>query len=237
MNAEQINEMDEQIPVLEFRYVTVEAGADYDAACEKLNFTLRPGELMLVFHPPEIGRAALPDAAQGICRITRGDILFQGEAMKRISGRAGARMRGHTGRTFHEGGWVSNLNVDENILLRLRHHSLRTRKKLLEEVTALAARMGLPALPRRRPVDVDAATLQVAQWVRALAGQPRLIVLDRPETKAPPDRVAQLQAEVNAIREGGAAALWITDQPATWECDTMRVDQRYRYEGMSLRAC
>lgn len=237
MNAEPINQMDALMPVLEFRYVTVHAGDEYDAACEKLNFTLRPGELMLVLHPPEVGRAALPDAAQGMCKITRGDILFAGEPMKRISARAGARMRGHTGRTFHEGGWVSNLNVDENILLRLRHHSLRSRRKLREETNALADRLGLTELPRRRPIDVDAATLQVAQWVRALAGQPKLVVLDRPGTNAPPDRLERLREEIRAVRERGAAALWITDQPAIWEREGIWVDQRYRYEGLSLRAC
>jgi phospholipid/cholesterol/gamma-HCH transport system ATP-binding protein len=201
--------------VLEFRGVEFAGSAVEAAAWHGLSFTLCCGACALVDVPPGVESAVLADTAQGLVRPRRGAVLFRGQDWAVLGPRTACGIRGRTGRVFASSGWVSNLDVDENILLRLTHHARRRERDLWREMQELADRLGVAPIPPGRPARVPAARLRELQWVRAFLGEPELLVLERPMAGVPSARMDALADEVDRAIGRGGAVLWITGADET----------------------
>ena len=120
-----------------------------------------------------------------------------------------ATQRGKIGRLFEDEGWINDLDVEENIMLAQRHHTLRSERDILEEALKLARVFGLPGLPRGRPGKMRRWDLRKAACIRAFLGQPSFIILEQPVHGVYADLMAPLlNAAQSARRRGAACALW-----------------------------
>ena len=109
--------------ILEFKGVIVSDYRDSGREIEDVSFRVDPGELVLIEGWP--ARFPLADPAEGLVEPKTGQVFFGGNDWTDLSPTAAAAARGRIGRFFPQSGWVSNLNVDENITLSVRHHSHR----------------------------------------------------------------------------------------------------------------
>lgn len=196
--------------VLEFRDVHVEARHPYDVGLAGANFSLAPGELLLVEVEKGQGRNPLADAAAGLAEPERGEVLFRGISWAGMSAGESAEKRGTVGRVFEPGGWVSNLNIDENVTLSQRHHTLRPLEEIAAEADRRARGFGLPGLSAIRPAAAKRPERRAAEWVRAFLGEPALIILEHPMNDAYTSLLPALGEAVEAARKRGAAVLWLT---------------------------
>jgi ABC-type lipoprotein export system ATPase subunit len=179
-----------------------------------ISFRLRPGELGLV--ACEGALPPLADACEGLCDPDEGQIRFRDAEWRALSPDKAAAARARIGRVFAGPAWVSNLDLDENVTIRVRHHGLLRPREALERANELARRFGLDGLPTRRLAGLDAATLARAQWVRALLGAPDLLLLERPEQGVDEPSRVLLAGAVRERCDAGGAALWITADPRVW---------------------
>ena len=116
---------------------------------------------------------------------------------------------------FEEPGWISELDMDENITLSQQHHHPdRSLASIRDAAAELARRFSLPGLPLGKPSGMRAPDLRRAACVRAFLGEPELLILERPTTGIHPEIMPALIASVRAARARGAAVLWTTDNPA-----------------------
>jgi len=196
-------------PVLQFDNVDMAPSTDYGPGLAGLSFVLGAGELAFVRTSRQGRFPPLADLAEGLLPPDRGRVVFAGEDWTKLTPDQAAARRGQIGRVFHGPAWVNNLDVDENVTLRMRQHSGRKAADVQSAATEIGRRFGLPELPHGRPAWVSHEDLIRAQWVRALLGAPRLLILEDSEHEAPEQTLAAWRAAVaEAIREG-AAALWI----------------------------
>jgi ABC-type ATPase involved in cell division len=198
-------------PLLTFQHVTLEAGAPYDAGLRDVSLALAPGELALVRLPYGTTVTPLADLACGVIDPEQGEVAFQGESWNGQGADREATRRGLIGRVFERAGWLSNLDVDENITLARRYHERWEPAEALRQAQDLALRLGMSGVPAGRPALVPRGELLRAQWVRALLGEPVLLLLERPVRDLPPAWVAPLVTEVQRRRAAGVAVLWLTD--------------------------
>ena len=165
--------------ILNFNEVTVESGAQYETGLWNGSFALNRGELLLVRIERENERLPLADAAEGLAPLTEGSVRFLGEDWQRMSADHAAAQRGKIGRLFEDEGWISDLDVDENIILAQCHHTSRTENDIVDEALKLAHFFGLPGLPRGRPASMRRWDLRKAACIRAFLGQPSFIILEQ----------------------------------------------------------
>ncbi len=217
-------------PILEFAGVTLADESGYDSGLEDVALILRAGELAVV-HASPARRLPLADAAQGLVAAARGAVRFLGRAWPDRSPDEAAADRARIGRTFHDSGWFGNLDVDENITLKARHHSARSRSDIEAEAARLASRFGFDELPRARPAWVEPETLARAQWIRALLGTPVLLLLEFPDRAVDAAHVAMLKEAVRRRVDQGAAALWITADSHAANDGTLKANTVGRIEG------
>jgi len=197
-------------PILSFEQVTVEMTPPYEMGVRQVDLALAAGELVVVFVGEGFNMPPLADAAEGLCLPDTGTVAFMGKDWRRMGAHEAAEAGGRSGRVFVGRGWVSKLDMEENVTLPQRHHTRRPEAEILAEADALARQFGLPEVPRARPALLKRADLRRAEWVRAFLGEPALIVLEHPMRDVYVECLGSLVAAQRAARDRGAAVLWIS---------------------------
>ncbi len=222
-------------PILKFNEVTVESSPCYETGLWNSSFDLNPGELLLVRIEREDERLPLADAAEGLVTPRQGSVTFLGEDWSGMRADHAAAQRGTIGRLFEDEGWISDLDVDQNIMLSQRHHSARTEEDILEEALQLARVFGLPGLPRGRPGNMRRWDLRKAACVRAFLGRPLFIILEQPVRGVYADLMVPLLHAANSARKRGAAILWTITDPKIWNHSGIHATTRARMFGSELQ--
>lgn len=197
-------------PILEFADVTVTALTQEHAGLSHANAWFGPGTLSLIRLEPGNELLPLADLATGLLDPEEGRVLFLGAAWSAMPPEQGLQRRAQIGRVFDGHGWISNLNVNENVALAQRHHTRRPDAEIMAQAEALASSFGLRELPKIRPSLVAPRDLRRAEWVRAFLGQPRLLLLERPMQGVPAEYLPHLLDAVQAACARKAAVLWLT---------------------------
>ncbi|MFA5043134.1 MAG: hypothetical protein WC381_09155 [Kiritimatiellia bacterium] len=227
--------MNPNAPILEFADVTIAAAAREHAGLSHAGMRLLPGALSLVQLEPGHEQSPLADLAAGLLDPEEGRVLFQGEAWSAMSPAQVLQRRAQIGRVFDGHGWVSNLNVNENVTLAQRHHTRRPDTEILAEAEALARAFGLDELPKIRPALVAPRDLRRAEWIRGFLGCPLLILLERPMQDVPLEHLPRLLGAVQEACARKAAVLWLTDKDQVWQNPNLRGAMRCAMRGQTLR--
>lgn len=218
--------------ILEMSDVTIPAEPGMHGGMREISLRLSAGEQAIVALEHGNEQIPLADAAQGLVEPIRGLALFMGEQWAGMPPDRQNGMRGRIGRVFDRHGFVSNLNVVQNVLLSQLHHTRHPQRELLAEAETLARSFGLAELPKARPAWVPRRDLRRAEWVRALLGNPALLLLEQPESGVPLEYFPSLTAAVRDALRRGAAALWITANPQAYT--DLRDAGRYVMKGEHL---
>jgi len=220
--------------ILSFSNVTIEAGQDYDSAVWDVTFSLAPGELVLVRLDVTHSNLPLADASQGLADPVEGTVQFIGENWAGMTPSRAAQLRGRIGRVFDERGWISNLDIEENLFLSQEYHTQRSERDIATEAAALSRQFGLPGIPRGRPAKIRPMDLARAACVRAFLGQPELLILESPTSSAAPGLFPAL---INATREArgrGAGILWTTSELSVWNDPGVRPTRKCVMSGSQM---
>ena len=221
--------------VLEFQQVAVEGGHLYDSAIWQMSFRLRRALSWRSY----IWRKAIcafrwRTRRKGWSSQCRAAFAFLGESWSTVAHDAKLAARAKIGRVFDEPGWISELDMDENITLSQRHHTRRTESAIRDEASELARLFSLPGLPQGRPSSMRAPDLRRAACVRALLGEPELLILERPTAGVYPAIMPALMAGVRSARSRGAAVLWTTDNWDVWNDPGIKPTIRCKMTGSQM---
>jgi len=174
------------------------------AAIQEASLDVRAGSITALIGPNGAGKTTLFAIIAGFIAADAGAIRFCGEAIGGLPPATLAR-RGLV-RTFQIVQPFAGLSVRENIAIgcQLRH---RRRAIALERAGEVAARVGMTHL-----IDQPANALTIAarkrlELARALATEPRLLLLDEVMAGLNPAEVAELIKLIRAIRGGGVTLL------------------------------
>jgi branched-chain amino acid transport system ATP-binding protein len=173
--------------LLEVRGLSLEFGGI--RALAEVELSLVEGETLAVIGPNGSGKTSLFNCLTGIYRPSRGSIVFAGESLLGLSPDAIAR-RG-IARTFQNLRLFHSLSVLDNLLvgrhlhfrrrfvdavLRRRGEEIRHRRACEELIDFF----NLQPYRRSRVADCPYGVQKRVELARALATQPRLLLLDEP---------------------------------------------------------
>ena len=223
--------MSDSAPILEFRRARLLPQGHEQIAMRDVNFSLAPGALAFVQVAAGSEHLPLADAAGGVIAPAEGEVRFMGSDWAGLGQDRLLAMRGRIGRVFDGWGFISNLNVDQNLVLGQRHHTLRPESEIRAEAEELGRAFGFDALPGRRPHLVPARDLKRAEWVRAFMGGPALLLLEHPLAGVPREFGPRLARAVSDARRRGAAAVWIDFDPPSVPLSDLAPSVRFRMLG------
>ena len=179
-------------------------------AVSELDFSLRPGQILGLIGPNGSGKSTALKLVMGIEHPTKGSVLLDGVETAGLPAHRIARMG--VGLVFQHSRPLERQTVHENIMLGLLPDSLfklRISKEIRERARDIAAQVGLDAVLERRPSTLPFADLRRLELAKAIARDPRIILIDEPFdglTMAEAAAKGGVAAKAEPAAEAGAVA-------------------------------
>jgi sulfate transport system ATP-binding protein len=146
------------------------------AALHAVDLTVSAGEFVALLGPSGSGKTTLLRILAGLDVADGGSISIDGQDMTHVP----ARLR-RIGFVFQHYALFRHMTIFENVAFGLR---IRRRPppeaEIAQRVNGLLARVQIADLARRRPDQISGGQRQRAALARALAIEPRLLLLDEP---------------------------------------------------------
>jgi branched-chain amino acid transport system ATP-binding protein len=175
-------------------------------AVSDFSFEVRAGEILGLIGPNGAGKTTVFNLIAGFIRPSSGRILLEG---KDIAGKKPyAVTRLGVARTFQIVKPFKKLTVLENVTLAgfLRFPA---RKKSEAEARRVLERVGLAAKEQALANDLTLSQQKRLEIARALATQPRILLLDEPMGGLNPTEIEQASGLVKQISEEGITIIWV----------------------------
>jgi branched-chain amino acid transport system ATP-binding protein len=175
-------------------------------ALREVSLELGPGEVVGLIGPNGAGKSTLVNVLSGFDRPSAGRVLLEERDVTGWS----AHRRGRHGlaRTFQHSHAFRGLSVRENVEVSALGvgASGRAATRRADELLQLLDLAGYAHRPASDLAHGDERRLGVA---RALATQPRFVLMDEPAAGLPEAEVPRFAAAVSAVRDRGAGVLLV----------------------------
>ncbi len=190
-------------------------------ALQEVTFAVHEGQIKALIGPNGAGKTTLFNLASGSYRPTRGRVFFAGVD---VTGRAPHRIcRMGLGRTFQHSLVFDDMTVLENVAvgrysrtkagvisagLSLPLHRREERETLKAAEEALH-RVGLQERAGEAADNLPMGERHLLEIARALASEPRLLLLDEPAAGLNDEETERLAETVRKIRDEGMTVLLV----------------------------
>lgn len=200
-------------PLLETQKLTIRFGGL--AAVNGVDFTIDHGEAVGLIGPNGSGKTTFFNLLTGIYKPTAGAIRYRGE---NLVGQPTFKIaKQGVARTFQNNRLFLNLTVLDNVLIGMHPHQDSTwfdavfRRSYVEREVEQGVEKGLELLGQfsqdlakncyQRAGDLPQADRRKLEICRALASNPKLLLLDEPSAGMTPAETEELMEDIRKVRQ------------------------------------
>lgn len=177
---------------------------------EGLSLLVRPGESVALIGPRQALLTAIVRAVGGLDPVPHGRIRVAGVDVGRATRGELHRLRRHVGYVSVGGGLFANLTLAANIELPLLYHGASAEvARARAEALLQTARLGHLAHARAAALSIEQQ--KVAAYVRALARDPQIVLVEDPAAHLHPEGRTVVEALHAGLRARGATVLVADD--------------------------
>jgi branched-chain amino acid transport system ATP-binding protein len=199
------------MPLLQVENIGVRFGGI--VALDGVSFDVPAGMIVGLIGPNGAGKTTLFNCVSRLYACDRGDIVFEGRSLLALPRHRVAALG--IGRTFQNLALFQTMTVLENVMVG---HHCRTRGGFLanalrlplaqredrsteDKARSLIQMLGLGALASRRVAELPFGTRKRVELARALACEPRLLLLDEPASGLNHEEVGELAGMIRELRD------------------------------------
>ena len=175
-------------------------------AVSDASLNVQEGRIVALIGPNGAGKTTLFALMAGFLKPNAGTVTFRGT---RIDGMAPHQIcRLGLTRTFQSVQPFAGLTVRENIACGAHLHHAK-RRDALDRAAEIAAQVGMERMLDQPAQDLTVAGRKRLELARALATEPKLLLLDEVMAGLIPSEVAEIIPTIRKIRDGGVTILLI----------------------------
>lgn len=190
-------------------------------ALSGVSLEVREGQIVSIIGANGAGKTTLFSIITGIFPPDAGEVWFRGE---RIDGlRPDEVCRRGIGRTFQNIRLFQGMSVEENIMVGMHartraglaqqllspRQELRERQAMRRRARELAEFFGIEEYLQRDPLTLSYGDQRRVEMARAMASEPRLLLLDEPTAGMSETESDQVRQLIQRLRENGTTILLI----------------------------
>ncbi len=192
-------------PMLELRKVSRYFGGM--RVIEGLDLEVAEGEILGVLGPNGAGKSTLFNLVAGVLSPTAGAIVYQGRDITRA--KPWDRCRMGIGRSYQIPKPFSHMSVFENVLVGVVHGGGRPIHRARSEACGILDFVGLGHLAATPAGRLSLLDLKRLEFAKALAQQPRLLLLDEIAGGLVESECDDLLMLVAEIHRKGTTIIWV----------------------------
>jgi branched-chain amino acid transport system ATP-binding protein len=186
-----------------------------------VSFSVETGEILAIIGPNGAGKTTIFNLISGVLSPTGGTMHLQGRKLNGLKPHAITRMG--MARTFQSVQLFGNMTTVENVMVG-RHsktkcgmlsaafqlpHARREERAIRDRAMAELARVGLEAKANDNALSLPFGQQRLLEIARALATEPRLLLLDEPGAGLNRPEKEELDRLIRSIRDGGMTVLLV----------------------------
>jgi branched-chain amino acid transport system permease protein len=189
-------------------------------AVHNLSFSVRAGEVYAIIGPNGAGKTTAFNLISGVLRPTRGVVRFRGAAVTHLAPYRIAALG--VGRTFQTPKVFGDLTVLENVMVGLPRPRAgaeffwamlglgrREDVRIQSEAAGYLQLVGILDRANERAATLPFGALRLLEIARALAGGPRLLLLDEPASGLTSAERAALVRLIRRVCEAGVTVMLV----------------------------
>ncbi|OXM61398.1 ABC transporter ATP-binding protein [Amycolatopsis vastitatis] len=206
-------------PLLEFDNITMRFGGV--TALREVNVSINEGEIFALIGPNGAGKTTVFNVVTGVYQPTEGEVRFGGDRIDGLK-RFQVTKRG-IARTFQNIRLFHNMSAIENVMVGAdAHHKTgaigavlglpwhrQEEKRGRERARELLDFVGIGKVEHETAKNLSYGDQRRLEIARALATDPKLLLLDEPAAGMNPAEKNALQALIRKIRDDGRTVLLI----------------------------
>jgi ABC-type polar amino acid transport system ATPase subunit len=177
-----------------------------------INIQVDRGEVVVVIGPSGSGKSTMLRCMNLLERPTSGQVLFQGDDVSALKGRAVPLFRHEVGMVFQRFNLFPLKTVLENVTaapIKLRH---MPRLAAREEGLELLRKVGLESKAHAYPSTLSGGQQQRVAIARALAMHPEVLLFDEPTSALDPELVGDVLEVMKALAKEGMTMVVVTHE-------------------------
>ena len=207
----------DSIPMLEVRELTRRFGGL--TAVDRVSTRIDAGELVGLIGPNGAGKTTLFNLISGVTPPSSGEVLFEGRAISGLKPFEIARLG--IGRTFQNLRVFPNMTVFDNVSVgaigrspnRMRDALLGTgaasTAKIGADAMEMLAKVGLASMADELAANLSYGRRKMLEIARALAGRPKLLILDEPAAGLNDTETRELADFILRLRDEGLTIILV----------------------------
>lgn len=198
--------MPEHQLVLELQHISKQFGTVH--ALSDVSLDCRAGEIHAVVGENGSGKSTLLGVASGFVEPDQGVVLI-GDRRLRKDSPAQARRLG-LGMAYQDNSQVAMLSVKENLFLATPPKQRPVYWRMKKWARDILAEYELDLFPDAPTGYLTQAQRQLFEVVKALIGNPKVLLLDEPTTALGPDEVEILHRTIRACADRGVGVIYVS---------------------------
>jgi len=161
------------------KFVDVELAFDDQVVLNKVNFSVRQGEMRIVLGGSGSGKSTIINLILGLIKPDAGLIFVNGTEITALDDMDLMRIRKNIGMVFQEGALFDSLSVYDNVAYRLHEESI-DEDEVEHEVVRMLQFVDLEDAIDKMPAELSGGMRRRVGIARALVGNPDIVLFDEP---------------------------------------------------------
>jgi branched-chain amino acid transport system ATP-binding protein len=186
------------------------------AAARDVSFSLERGELLAIIGPNGAGKSTVFNMVGGQLRPDRGAVVLDGQGITNIAPQK--RFRLGVGRTFQVAQTFLSMTVIENVQMALLSHARETgglwspaHLRHRDEAMSLLTQVGMEEAADNPCSALAYGDVKRVELAIALAGQPKLLLMDEPTAGMAARERSELMELTSAIADAKGIGVLFTE--------------------------
>lgn len=180
---------------------------------KNVNFTIEEGDMVAIMGPSGSGKSTLLYSVSGMDRPTSGEVIFDGEDIRRFSEKKLTATRlSKMGFIFQQMYMMKNLSILDNVLLPAVENrgEKENRKEKVERAISLLRKMGIVEVADHDINEVSGGQLQRACIARSMINRPKILFADEPTGALNRASSNEVMDEMTRLNGEGTTIMMVT---------------------------
>ncbi len=201
---------DRSLPILDISHVTKHYGNM--VILDDVSLSIHRGEIKVLIGPSGAGKSTLLQSINFLVKPDSGSIRLEGKPVDAASKKALCRYRQQVGMIFQDFNLFDHLTALGNVELGLIHVKRIGKTEARDRAMQELERVGLADRAHHYPAQLSGGQKQRVSIARALAMDPKVMLLDEPTSALDPELIGEVHAVITRLGEAGMTMILATHQ-------------------------
>lgn len=179
---------------------------------KSVSLNLYEGEMKVLIGPSGGGKSTLLQCMNYLIVPDRGEIELDGRRVDPRKARELCEFRQQVGMIFQDFNLFDHLTASDNVSIALRKVKGMSRAKARDRAMAELERVGLGDKGHLYPAELSGGQKQRVSIARALAMDPKVMLLDEPTSALDPELVSEVLTVIRGLAQNGMTMVMATHQ-------------------------